>query len=436
MSALDSELPPMEENQAVEGEKGTLLNAPFSAPPASIASSAPPFPTLTRPNFTSDTVIESKAVSMASNDTSAAVSSPAEASPAKSAVTSASTLEGTVEKSPEALHITSASDSLTCTETSIVNMPESTPWSSALPATTFGNTDMEKDFPAVLTFKGVSVVLENSNVWKQFYKCGTEMILTKQGRRMFPYCRYRLTGLDPNQQYSLVLSIVPSGQYRYRWSASRWEVTGRAEHQNQGLIRAFSHHYSPCRGSDWMNSLVSFYKLKLTNNSQDQDGHIILHSMHRYIPRLHIIPVPDGGMPTADKPVVMGHESMTFTFPQTEFMAVTTYQNFRITQLKINHNPFAKGFREDGNNPRLNRIAREAQAIVKTEYLPTVIEPAEPSENQEEVLDLRWVLCCFFLCFNIGKLPCCHSKEKCVFCIDTLLLTIILLCECYTFVLL
>ncbi|XP_005917749.1 MAX gene-associated protein isoform X2 [Haplochromis burtoni] len=388
MSALDSELPPMEESQAVEGEKGTLLNAPFSAPPASIASSAPAFPTLTRPNFTSDTVIESKAVSMASNDTSAAVSSPAEASPAKSAVTSVSTLEGTVEKSPEALHIKSASDSLTCTETSIVNMPESTPWSSALPATTFGNTDMEKDFPAVLTFKGVSVVLENSNVWKQFYKCGTEMILTKQGRRMFPYCRYRLTGLDPNQQYSLVLSIVPSGQYRYRWSASRWEVTGRAEHQNQGLIRAFSHHYSPCRGSDWMNSLVSFYKLKLTNNSQDQDGHIILHSMHRYIPRLHIIPVPDGGMPTADKPVVMGHESMTFTFPQTEFMAVTTYQNFRITQLKINHNPFAKGFREDGNNPRLNRIAREAQAIVKTEYQPTVIEPAEPSENQEEVLDL------------------------------------------------
>ncbi|XP_030578026.1 MAX gene-associated protein isoform X2 [Archocentrus centrarchus] len=388
MSALDSELPPMEENQAVEGEKGSLLNVPFSAPPASIPSSAPPFPTLTSPNFTSETVVESKAVSMASNDCSAAVSSPAEASPAKSAVTSTSTLEGTVEKSPDTSHIESASDSLTCTETSVVNMPESSPWSSALPVTTFGSPDVEKDFPAVLTFKGVSVSLENNNVWKQFYSCGTEMILTKQGRRMFPYCRYRLAGLDPNQQYNLVLSIVPLGQYRYRWSASRWEVTGRAEHQNQGLIRAFSHHYSPCRGSDWMNSLVSFYKLKLTNNSQDQDGHIILHSMHRYIPRLHIIPVPDGGMPTNDNPVVMGHESMTFTFPQTEFMAVTTYQNFRITQLKINHNPFAKGFRQDGNNPRLNRIAREDQPMVKAEYQPLVLKPAEPSENQEEVVDL------------------------------------------------
>uniref|UniRef100_A0A3B4Z3A5 T-box domain-containing protein n=1 Tax=Stegastes partitus TaxID=144197 RepID=A0A3B4Z3A5_9TELE len=238
---------------------------------------------------------------------------------------------------------------------------------------------------------GVSVTLENNSVWKQFYGCGTEMILTKPGRRMFPYCRYRLAGLDPDQQYSLVLSIVPSGQFRYRWSATKWEVHGPAEHQGQGLIRAFPHHYSPCRGSEWMNGLVSFYKLKLTNNAQDQDGHIILHSMHRYIPRLHVIPVLDGAKPTAEQPVVMGPESMTFTFPQTEFMAVTTYQNFRITQLKINHNPFAKGFREDGHNPRLQRVSAEAQPAVKTEPQAPVLKPAaEPSEDKQDAVDLRY----------------------------------------------
>ncbi|XP_070844165.1 MAX gene-associated protein-like, partial [Chaetodon trifascialis] len=236
----------------------------------------------------------------------------------------------------------------------------------------------------VLTFKGVSVTLENNSVWKQFYSCGTEMILTKQGRRMFPYCRYRLAGLDPERQYSLVLSIVPSDQYRYRWSPFKWEVTGPAENQAQGLIRAFPHHYSPCRGSEWMGGLVSFYKLKLTNNPQDQDGHIILHSMHRYIPRLHVIPVPDGDAPTPDKPVVMGPESMTFTFPQTEFMAVTTYQNFRITQLKINHNPFAKGFRDDGHNSRLNR----PQPVLKSDAHPSALKPAQPDENKQEVVDL------------------------------------------------
>ncbi|KAM6915112.1 MAX gene-associated protein [Xenentodon cancila] len=248
--------------------------------------------------------------------------------------------------------------------------------------------DMIDTFPSVLTFQGVSVTLENNSVWKKFCHCGTEMILTKQGRRMFPYCRYRLSGLDPAREYSLVLSIVPVGQYRYRWSTSKWEVHGPAEHQAQSLIRAFAHHYSPCRGSDWMSSLVSFYKLKLTNNLQDQDGHIILHSMHRYIPRLHIIPIPDDGAATPDQPVVMGPESMTFTFPQTEFMAVTTYQNFRITQLKINHNPFAKGFREDGNNPRLNRILTEAQPVAKTEAESAALKPAESSEHEEEVVDL------------------------------------------------
>uniref|UniRef100_A0A8C9ZDX1 T-box domain-containing protein n=1 Tax=Sander lucioperca TaxID=283035 RepID=A0A8C9ZDX1_SANLU len=215
------------------------------------------------------------------------------------------------------------------------------------------------------------------------------MILTKPGRRMFPYCRYRLSGLDPDHLYSLVLSIVPSDQYRYRWSTSKWEVNGPAEHQAQGLIRAFSHHYSPARGSDWMGTLVSFYKLKLTNFSQDHAGHIILHSMHRYIPRLHVIPVPDGDILTPDQPVVMGPESMTFTFPQTEFMAVTTYQNFRITQLKINHNPFAKGFREDGNNSRLQRVTTEAQPVVETDTQPSILKPAELSENKEKVVDLK-----------------------------------------------
>lgn len=110
--------------------------------------------------------------------------------------------------------------------------------------------------------------------------------------------------------------------------------------------------------------------------------------MHRYIPRLHVIPVPSGVMPTADKPVVMGPESITFTFPQTEFMAVTTYQNFRITQLKINHNPFAKGFREDGNNPRLNRITTGVRPAVTTDTEPPVLKP-EPGEKKEVVMEPR-----------------------------------------------
>ncbi|XP_075940711.1 uncharacterized protein LOC142942319 [Anarhichas minor] len=371
----------------------SALSSPAEASPAKPAAT-PPVPTTTRPDpFPSETTMETKAVSVASNDCSSALSSPAEAeaSPAKPAATPP------VETSPATSRIASASDSLTDMGLSLVSIRRGSepppPSSPVLPSTTYGKPGVVNNFPAVLIFKGVSVTLENNSVWKQFYGCGTEMILTKPGRRMFPYCRYRLSGLDPNRQYSLVLSIVPSDPYRYRWSSTKWEITGPAEHQSQGLIRAFSHHYSPGLGSEWMGTLVSFYKLKLTNHPQDLDGHIILNSMHRYIPRLHVIPVPDGDVPTPAQPVVMGPESMTFTFPQTEFMAVTTYQNFRITQLKINHNPFAKGFREDGNNTRLIRVATEAPPVLLTDTQPPVSTPAEPNEKKEkekeEVVDLR-----------------------------------------------
>lgn len=40
-------------------------------------------------------------------------------------------------------------------------------------------------------------------------------------------------------------------------------------------------------------------------------------------------------------------------FPETEFIAVTAYQNEWITQLKIDQNPFARGFRHDGRARRL-----------------------------------------------------------------------------------
>ena len=39
-------------------------------------------------------------------------------------------------------------------------------------------------------------------------------------------------------------------------------------------------------------------------------------------------------------------KSMTYGVDEANFVAVTAYQNSALTQLKIDHNPFAKGFRE------------------------------------------------------------------------------------------
>ncbi|XP_029532221.2 MAX gene-associated protein-like [Oncorhynchus nerka] len=215
----------------------------------------------------------------------------------------------------------------------------------------------EEGLSAISSCGSVGVTLENSNVWREFHCCGTEMILTKQGRRMFPYCRYRLTGLEPTRRYCLVLSITPVDTYRHRWNLKEWEPSGPGEPHTQASCRLFPHQDSSALGKVWMASLVSFYKLKLTNHCLDQEGHVLLHSMHRYRPSLHVIPVADGDDLGFDPKLLdlqlLGPEVMTFTFPQTEFYAVTSYQNTRITQLKIDYNPFAKGFREDSGSPRL-----------------------------------------------------------------------------------
>ncbi|XP_035115632.1 MAX gene-associated protein isoform X5 [Callithrix jacchus] len=207
--------------------------------------------------------------------------------------------------------------------------------------------------PADCTVGGITVTLDNNSMWNEFYHRSTEMILTKQGRRMFPYCRYWITGLDSNLKYILVMDISPVDNHRYKWNGRWWEPSGKAEPHVLG--RVFIHPESPSTGHYWMHQPVSFYKLKLTNNTLDQEGHIILHSMHRYLPRLHLVP--------AEKAVEViqlnGPGVHTFTFPQTEFFAVTAYQNIQITQLKIDYNPFAKGFRDDGLNSKPQRDGKQ-----------------------------------------------------------------------------
>ncbi|KAM3867926.1 T-box transcription factor 16 [Diretmus argenteus] len=189
----------------------------------------------------------------------------------------------------------------------------------------------------------IRMTLEDSDLWKTFHEIGTEMIITKPGRRMFPHCKINLAGLIPCAKYILLVDMVPEDGFRYKWNKEKWEVAGKAEPQPP--CRTYLHPDSPALGSHWMKQSVSFLKLKLTNNTLDQHGHIILHSMHRYHPRFHIIQADDLFS-------VRWSVFQTFTFPETSFTAVTAYQNTKITKLKIDHNPFAKGFRDEGTNAK------------------------------------------------------------------------------------
>ncbi|CAF0858635.1 unnamed protein product [Brachionus calyciflorus] len=185
----------------------------------------------------------------------------------------------------------------------------------------------------------IKVKLLDTELWAQFKKIGTEMIITKTGRRMFPSIRAKITGLNPSSKYIMFIDIVPFDDNRYRYQNAEWAVTGKAEPHFAGL--AYLHPDSPMSGNNWMKEAISFHKLKLTNNQCDKNGLIILNSMHKYIPRLHI--------------VEEGKAINTIVFDETTFMAVTSYQNDAITKLKIDNNPFAKGFREMGNRKDFKR---------------------------------------------------------------------------------
>ncbi|XP_029311657.1 LOW QUALITY PROTEIN: T-box transcription factor TBX6 [Cottoperca gobio] len=199
----------------------------------------------------------------------------------------------------------------------------------------------------------VKMELENASLWKQFTSVGTEMIITKKGRRMFPGLRLKLSGLNPSLRYILLLDIIPLDNSRYRFQSGGWQAVGGAEARLPD--RVFIHPDSPATGAHWQSRTISFHHAKLTNNTLDSQGHIILHSLHRYQPRIHVIEARDV--------LRWGGGQHSFVFPETQFLTVTAYQNNKITELKINSNPFAKGFREDGMNSKKQRDARQKRKI-------------------------------------------------------------------------
>lgn len=50
---------------------------------------------------------------------------------------------------------------------------------------------------------------------------------------------------------------------------------------------------------------------------------IVLQSLHKYQPRLHIVEVTEDGVEDLNEP----SKTQTFTFSETQFIAVTAYQN-------------------------------------------------------------------------------------------------------------
>nr|XP_012612859.1 T-box transcription factor TBX10 isoform X1 [Microcebus murinus] len=120
----------------------------------------------------------------------------------------------------------------------------------------------------------VTVQLEMRPLWEEFNQLGTEMIVTKAGRRMFPTFQVKILGMDTLADYALLMDFIPldDKRYRYAFHSSAWLVAGKADPATPG--RVHFHPDSPAKGAQWMRQIVSFDKLKLTNNLLDDNGHV------------------------------------------------------------------------------------------------------------------------------------------------------------------
>ncbi|XP_061772225.1 eomesodermin homolog b [Nerophis ophidion] len=213
------------------------------------------------------------------------------------------------------------------------------PYSGSGPA--LGNIAIPANGPSMRA----QVYLCNRPLWLKFHRHQTEMIITKQGRRMFPFLSFNIAGLSLTAHYNVFVEVALADPNHWRFQGGKWVTCGKADNSSQGN-KVYIHPESPNTGAHWMRQEISFSKLKLTNNkgtNHNISQMIVLQSLHKYQPRLHIVEVTEDSV----EDVNTDPKTQSFTFPETQFIAVTAYQNTDITQLKIDHNPFAKGFRDN-----------------------------------------------------------------------------------------
>ncbi|NXB73008.1 TBX5 factor, partial [Donacobius atricapilla] len=245
--------------------------------------------------------------------------------------------------------------------------------------------------------EGIKVFLHERELWLKFHEVGTEMIITKAGRRMFPSYKVKVTGLNPKTKYILLMDIVPADDHRYKFADNKWSVTGKAEPAMPG--RLYVHPDSPATGAHWMRQLVSFQKLKLTNNHLDPFGHVSTGTETRH----RECPAPTWSVPRHQVRAGCGCQQLHWSSPPS-LLPLKTPQKYRgITQLKIENNPFAKGFRgsDDMELHRMSRMqSKEYPGVPRSTVRQKVSSNHSPFSGETRVLSASSNLGSQYQCEN------------------------------------
>lgn len=203
---------------------------------------------------------------------------------------------------------------------------------SLLPSATAGLSivDVPRKRAKLIKHGQIEVSLEGKNLWDEFYRRGTEMIVNRLGRcnhnsfkyyklllllyniiisnvlvetnikqlsatllitsfhfilcqyicmfvyflcrRMFPGFAVAVGGLKPKAKYSMKVEMILADNHRFKFLNGRWLAVGNAE--PQPLSETYIHPDSPNTGAFWMRHGVSFRKLKVTNNKEKPGNNV------------------------------------------------------------------------------------------------------------------------------------------------------------------
>ena len=91
---------------------------------------------------------------------------------------------------------------------------------------------------------------------------------------MFPTLRVSVSGVQRQTNYLVLMDIVPvdDKRYRYAYHRSTWLVAGKAD--PPAPVRLYMHPDSPFTGEQLLKQIISFEKVKLTNNDSDENGYV------------------------------------------------------------------------------------------------------------------------------------------------------------------
>lgn len=197
--------------------------------------------------------------------------------------------------------------------------------------------------------------LADEELWSEFESRGNEMIVTKNGRCMFPLLKLSVTFYEEFLFYSSIgfsVEMERCDDYRWKFRDGEWKKSALDEDELEyGFIHQYEPDDSPNSGQYWAENGISFSKIKLTNRPDSSrlpppSNYFCLSSFRRYRP---VINCQIFRNDRSDRNSVH-----TFRLPHTDFVAVTHYQNDAVTELKKNYNPHAKGFLSQPSSPLIN----------------------------------------------------------------------------------